>query len=278
MSVGGLLAVFAHPDDEVLGPGGTLATYADRGVPTSLVCATRGEAGEIAPGVAATRQTLASVRDRELRDACRILGIGDPLFLGYRDSGMAGTPENRDPRALARAPVRQVAARVERILERTRPRVVVTFGSEGGYGHPDHIAIHKATVAAFDALTRRRALSPAGRGSYAPERLYFVAVPRSALVPLAQEMIARGVRSSSLLARDPSTLGIPDEAITTWIDVDRYVDRKLRARLAHRSQLDPTSFYAVLPAELWRRLYPREAFIRARPAPEPGLRETDLFA
>ena len=277
MSSGGLLAVFAHPDDEVFGSGGTLATYAEKGPPVSLVCATRGEVGEIAPGVVATPQTLARVRDGELREACDVLGIGEPLFLGYRDSGMAGTPENDDPRSLARAPVREVAARVQRIMERLRPRVVITFGPEGGYGHPDHVAIHDATLSAFDALGARRAAAKGALGDYAPEKLYFVAVPRRTLVPLAEEMARRGASSSSLFARDPSTLGIPDEEITTWIDVDKYNDRKLRARLAHRSQLDPSSFYAVISPELWRRFYPREAFIRARPQSSHAQVETDLF-
>src|ERR671932_2725290 len=122
-----LLALFAHPDDEAFGSGGTLARYAAEGVAVALVCATRGEVGEIADPALATPETLGDVREAELRCAARALGVGELLFLGYRDSGMAGTPTNEDPRALARAPAEEVVARLVGIIRRLRPQVLVTF-------------------------------------------------------------------------------------------------------------------------------------------------------
>ncbi len=146
-----LLAVFAHPDDEAFGTGGTLARYAGEGVAVTLVCATRGEAGEIAEGTGATPETLGEVRENELRCAAETMGVRDVVFLGYCDSGMAGTPENRHPNTFVNTPAEDVVRQLVAIIRRLRPEVVVTFEPNGGYGHPDHIAIHKHTVAAFQA-------------------------------------------------------------------------------------------------------------------------------
>ena len=142
-----LLAVFAHPDDETFGGGGLLARYAAEGVRVSMVCAPRGEVGEISDPSLATRENLGEVRERELRDACRVLGIEEPIILGYRDSGMAGTSDNANPRAFSQADQEEVVEKVVEIIRRERPHVLVTFDPNGGYGHPDHIRIHQATLA-----------------------------------------------------------------------------------------------------------------------------------
>ena len=147
-----LMAVFAHPDDESFGIGGTLARYgADPGVRVVLVCATRGEAGEISNPELASSERLGEVREQELRCACRTLGVEDLFFLDYRDSGMAGTAENEDPRALAQADFDEAVGKIVAHIRREQPDVVVTFDENGGYGHPDHIAIHHLTKAAFAA-------------------------------------------------------------------------------------------------------------------------------
>lgn len=167
-----LLAITAHPDDETFGLGGTLALYARRGVQVHLVCATRGEAGEIDPVYMEGFSTKAAVRESELRCAAGQLGLAGVHLLDYRDSGMTGSPDNHHPRALAAQPVDQVAAELTAWIRRLRPQVVITFDPIGGYYHPDHIAVHKATLRAFHAAGDPRAFSnhlPA----HQPQKLYY---------------------------------------------------------------------------------------------------------
>ena len=144
-----LLTVFAHPDDESFSCGGTLARYASQGVRVASVCATRGEVGMISDPSLATRETLGQVREEELREASRVMGIAELHFLGYLDSGMEGTAENQDPRSLAQADPQAVIGALVQQIRRLRPQVVITFDREGIYGHPDHKAVHKYTTEAF---------------------------------------------------------------------------------------------------------------------------------
>src|SRR5512136_839916 len=173
-----LLALFAHPDDEAFGTGGTIAHYATDGTCVTLVCATRGEVGEIAEGTGATPQTLGEVRENELRCAAETMGVREVIFLGYRDSGMAGTPENQHPQAFVNAPAEEVVRQLVEIIRRVRPEVVVTFEPHGGYGHPDHIAIHNYTVAAFHAAADGARYPDLG-APWQAERLFYTALPRS---------------------------------------------------------------------------------------------------
>ena len=131
-----LLAVLAHPDDETFACGGTLAKYAAQGVRVALVCATRGEVGEISNPSLATPETLGQVREEELRAACRALGVEDLFILGYRDSGMDGTLDNRHPQALCQADLHEVAGRTVAIIRQLRPQVVLTFDPNGGLRSP----------------------------------------------------------------------------------------------------------------------------------------------
>ncbi|NOZ05366.1 MAG: hypothetical protein GXP41_03290 [Chloroflexi bacterium] len=187
-----LLAVFAHPDDESFGTGGTLAHYAAQGVHTGLVCATRGEVGEISDPALATRETLAQVREDELRCAAQTLGVGELFVLDYRDSGMAGTSENEDPRSLVRAASEQVVGRLVGIIRKFRPQVVITFEPNGGYGHPDHIAIHRHTVAAFHAAGDPSQYPDQGT-PWQAERLMYTAIPRSFFVKMRDRLVEAGV-------------------------------------------------------------------------------------
>src|SRR5205823_5093990 len=185
MAAGGLLIALAHPDDESL-ISGTIARYASRGLPVTMLCATRGEVGEIAPGTGATRETLGAVREQELRDACRLLGVEDVRFLDHRDSGMQGTPENEDPRSFARADAERVAGEILGVMEQIRPKVVVTWDETGGYGHPDHMAMHRHVSAAFGRMHEKRAAD-------APAALFYMAIPVSEFVRVMTEMRARGI-------------------------------------------------------------------------------------
>ena len=155
------IAAFAHPDDETFSVGGTLARAVSLGWRVTTICATRGEVGEIAPGTAATPETLGAVREQELRVACAALGVTDVRFLGHRDSGMEGTPENKDPRAYINSTDDEVVEELSTIFHEDPPAVVFTFDESGIYGHPDHKAIHRHATAAFD-----RAAAPDARLLY----------------------------------------------------------------------------------------------------------------
>ena len=144
-----VMAVLAHPDDESFGTAGTFAALTRAGARAVLVCATRGDVGEISDPSLATAETLADVREWELHCSAEALGAEPPIILGYRDSGMAGSAENEHELALAVAAPDEVTGRVVRLVREHRPDVLVTFDPNGGYGHPDHIAIHKAATRAY---------------------------------------------------------------------------------------------------------------------------------
>jgi len=178
-----VLAVFAHPDDEAFGVGGALKMYADGGAKTALVCATRGEQGEISDPALATPETLGAVREAELRESCRILGIGDLSFLDYRDG------------RLAQANRAEAVGRLVSQIRRIRPQVLVTFDANGGYGHLDHIAIHEITGKAFAAAGDSAAYPEQiaeGLEAYAPRKLYYVAAPRGAMAKISEQLVANG--------------------------------------------------------------------------------------
>src|SRR5205814_53342 len=142
------LREYAHPDDEGT-VSGAMLHYSTLGIEPGLVCATRGEVGEISDPALATPENLGEVREGEMRAAAEELGVHNLWFLGYRDSGMAGTPENQDPRAFAQAMAAEVVGKLVAIIRQFRPQVIVTFDETGGYGHPDHIAIYRHTTSAF---------------------------------------------------------------------------------------------------------------------------------
>ncbi|MFB0537666.1 MAG: PIG-L family deacetylase [Anaerolineae bacterium] len=257
-----LLAVFAHPDDESLGIGGTLARYAAEGVKVSLICATRGEEGEINDPSLGTKEQLAEIRERELRCACDLLGITELHFLGYRDSGMAGTPANDDPRSLVRAAPYEAEGKIVHLMRQIRPQVVVTFDESGGYGHPDHKAIHRHTKAAFCAAgdpTQYPEHLAEGLEPYAPQRLYYTAFPRSVLQKLIQKVKEMGLEHP-FGEIDLESVGVPDEYCTTHVDVSAYLEVKEQARQCHRSQLAPDNLFTLIPAEVRRQFMHTDCF------------------
>jgi LmbE family N-acetylglucosaminyl deacetylase len=277
-----LLAVFAHPDDESFGIGGTLAKYAAEGVHVVLVCATMGEAGEIKDPGLGTVEQLAEIRERELRCACDVLGISELHLLGYRDSGMAGSPDNDDPRSLVQAHPAEVVGKIVRVMRQVRPQVVATFEEGGGYGHPDHMAMHRHTVAAFKAAGDPSQYSEdliMGLKPHLPQKLYFTALPRRFFRGLAQHLKAMGFDLSRFGDFDWESMGVPDEMCTTEIDVSAYVDIKLEAFQCHRSQLSPDSPFSLIPPEMQHDFMSTECFCLAGSRLGPGQGpETDLFA
>ena len=278
-----LMAVLAHPDDESFGTGGTLARYgADPQVRVVLVCATRGEAGEIADPSLATPEHLGLVREQELRCACNQLGIDELHLLGYRDSGMAGTPENNHPRALARADFDEVVGRIVAHIRREQPDVIVTFDETGGYGHPDHIAIHYQTKAAFAAAAdpaRYPEQRELGLEPHQAAKLYFTAIPRRFFRDAVQKMQELGMEvPERYWRRLEEPFGLPDEACTTDVYVPDFWDTKQAAIRCHATQLNPDSIFSALPSDVMRQLMAWECFqLAASHVGEDG-DSHDLFA
>jgi N-acetyl-1-D-myo-inositol-2-amino-2-deoxy-alpha-D-glucopyranoside deacetylase len=259
------MVVFAHPDDETFGIGGTMARYGvDPDVRLILVCATRGEAGEISNPELATPERLGEVREEELRCACRTLGVDALHFLGYRDSGMAGTPENMDPRALAMADLNEAVGKIVAHMRRERPDVVVTHDETGGYGHPDHIAVHYHTKAAFAAAadpTQYSEQIEAGLVPYQPKKLYYTAIPRRFFRAVVDRLKELGMEVPERLEqRRDLPLGLPDDACTTDISVEEFWEIKQAATQCHATQLNPDSIFAALPPETMRELLAWECF------------------
>ncbi len=278
-----LMAVFAHPDDESFGIGGTLARYgADPGVQVVLVCATRGEAGEISDPELARPERLGEVRERELRCACQALGVDGLHFLGYRDSGMAGTPENQHPRALAMASLDKVVGQVVAHIRRERPDVVVTFDEAGGYGHPDHVAIHQHTKAAFAAAadpTKYPEQIKTGLEPHQAKKLYYTAIPRRFFRAVAEKLDELGIEIPEFLKRrQDMPFGLPDEACTTDIYVQDFWDAKQTAVRCHATQLRPDSIFASLPPEIMEELQAWECFQLAESYVGGDEGQHDLFA
>jgi LmbE family N-acetylglucosaminyl deacetylase len=276
MSSASLLAVFAHPDDEAFGTGGTLARYAIGGVTVSLVCATRGEVGEVWDPSLATPDNLGEVRENELRQAAAALGISELVFLGYRDSGMAGSPQNSDPRSLAQARDEDVIRQLVAIIRRTKPLVVITFEPGGGYGHPDHIAISRQTVAAFHAAADSNVSPEAGK-AWQASRLFFTAIPRGFFVEMKRRMEELGIDTTEFARFAVEPLGWPDDQIHCTVDVADFVESKWWAIHSHMTQFGPGNIMRRLPESVVKQMMSREYFALAWPEPEPGLCLEDLL-
>ncbi len=187
-----VLAAFAHPDDEGFGFGGTLAMLAARGARITLVCATNGDVGEISDPSLATPENLYEVRQEELRQAMNVTGVQDVRFLGYRDSGMEGTPDNNHPRSLYQAPPDEVVAKLVEIIREVQPNVVFTHDPTGGYGHPDHVTVYERTARAFEAAGDGDVLLDHISGNHPawmPQFLYYVCFPRSSFRKMWERMI-----------------------------------------------------------------------------------------
>ncbi len=275
-----LLGAYGHPDDEQ-GVSGLMRKYANAGVNVTLVCATRGEAGEIAPGVNATPQTLGQVREEELRCAAEKIGITNLYFLDYRDSGMIGTPENSDARCLWQANLMEVTEKLVRLVRRHKPQVILTFDPNGGYGHPDHIKIHQAAMIAYfvagDARIFPEQITKEDLQPWTPLKLYWGAFSRSTFQKYADMAKQAGVEIPEPMKQFLKR-GTPDEAITTRVSVADFVDLKLNALSCHASQMNPESMWSKIPERVRREGMKVETLIRAesRVAPFQGV-EDDLF-
>jgi N-acetyl-1-D-myo-inositol-2-amino-2-deoxy-alpha-D-glucopyranoside deacetylase len=274
-----LLAVQPHPDDESITMGGALARYSAEGVQTTLVTATRGEVGEILdkdldPKEAAPR--LASIREAELRSAVKILGVGELVFLGYEDSGMAGLPRNRAPRTFWQADEEEAISKLIQVVRRVRPQVMVTQNEFGGYAHPDHIKTHRVAIGAFFYAGDTKRF-PGGE-AFRPSKLYYSAFPKSLLRKMADAMARAGFENRFSSNGEPPPFAVSDDRVTTWLDVAPYLDKKLAAMRAHRTQIPEDSWFLKLSEVLGPQAWQLETFERVRSSVDAPTPEDDLFA
>lgn len=267
-----ILAVFAHPDDEAFGTGGTLSRYAKAGQHVYLVCATRGEVGEISDPQLASPETLGTVREAELRCAAETMGVRELVFLNYRDSGMKGSPDNDHPRAFINAPDKTVVGQLIKIIQRIKPDIVLTFEPNGGYGHPDHIAIHRHTLAAFHAAGDDTQF-PRRRSAWKPGRLFYTAIPRSFFLKLRAELFKLSEDTSDIDSMLENGMGWPDAAIDVALDVSSSVEAKWQALECHRTQFGPKNLFRRLPKELVLEMMSTEHFSLAYPDLEGKLND-----
>ena len=271
-----IMAVHAHPDDESTSTGGILARYAAEGARTIVVTCTGGELGEIAEGTSATPENLADVRRRELDDAGKILGVSQIYMLGYRDSGMAGLPENDAPGSFWSADLDEATGRLVEIVRRERPHVLVTYDEKGFYGHPDHIQANRVTVAAWEAAGDSARYPDQGLEPWTPLKMYFTAVPRSNWKKFPERLREAGIE---LPAQDEERdWGTPDELVTTRLDVSQWVTKKREALMAHKTQMGENVIFTLMPPWLFDEMFGTEAFVRAGSRVDAPEREDDLLA
>ena len=233
-----ILFVTAHPDDETFGMGGTIAKYQAEGKEIAIICATKGEVGEADADLLARYSSMAELRVAEMRCAMQVLGIKDLHFLGYRDSGMPGSPENRHPQAFIQAPVEKVGMDIAYYLRKIRPAVVLTSDPIGGYGHPDHIHAYESVVKALEIAADPK-IQIEGMEPFHPEGVYLSTIPR--------KFMRIVVKLMSLMGKDPTKVGKngdinymeilqTDFPINVRIHYGKYVTIREKASACYRSQ------------------------------------------
>jgi N-acetyl-1-D-myo-inositol-2-amino-2-deoxy-alpha-D-glucopyranoside deacetylase len=279
------MMVHAHPDDECLSTGGVLARCSAEHVQTVLIIATGGEEGEIVVPELDTPENkarLRDIRDEELACSVAHLRVNHLEKLGYRDSGMVGTDANRDPASFHMADKDEATRRVVELVRRYRPQVLMSYDERGGYGHPDHIACHLATVAAWNA---------AGDPGYHPElgpawtplKLYYTAFPRQAVYKAWLLMRERGMKTP---LDDPefdvSRFTTEDTRVTTRVPIHAFLPQKRAAIDCHVTQIRKDSPFLAMPDDIATDLFGVEYFIlvdsRVPTAVGEGEMEDDIFA
>ncbi|PYC79461.1 GlcNAc-PI de-N-acetylase [Streptomyces tateyamensis] len=290
-----LMAVHAHPDDEATGTGGVLARYAAEGIRTVLVTCTDGGCGDGPGGVKPGEpghdpEAVAAMRLKELAASCEVLKISHLETLGYADSGMMGWAANDAPNSFWRTPVEEGAARLAELIRRYQPDVVVTYDENGFYGHPDHIQAHRITMAALE-LT----------GELQP-KVYWTTAPHSAMRRFGEAMREFASQSENESGSEPqaaaqddpaagqpsqpdagaelpdmSQIGLPDDQVTTWVDVTAFGAQKYDSLAAHASQSE-SIFFLHMGKERFTELMGVETFLRVSGPSDGAVPETDLFA
>jgi LmbE family N-acetylglucosaminyl deacetylase len=260
-----LLVVYAHPDDEAFGNAGTILAARAAGVEVQYVCATRGECGTVDAEYLVGHADVRALRTAEQLAAAEVLDLGAVHFLNYRDSNMQGTPDNQHPEALMMAPVDDVAARVQHFIDTLHPQYLITFPPYGGYGHPDHIAIHHATMQAIQQATWQ--------------------VPHVWYSTFSTTLMRVIILLMRILGRNPRAFGrngdidmvrVAEEAtpITSVVPCAHVIPAKIAAWHCHASQGGGVT---RVPRWLWGWFYGRETLTRVVPAPQARGREVVRF-
>lgn len=265
-----ILFCFAHPDDEV-GCGPLVSLYNTQGVRSTLICTTNGDVGTVDPKHMVGYNTIAELRLKELECATSTIGFSDVVTFGYRDSGMMGSADNDHPESSWQVPLEKITERVMEVMRRVRPQVVVTFNTYGAYGHPDHIKINQATVAAFQKMQSE---------PDHPQKLYYTNGPKN--------LFRIGITLMKIMRRDPRKAGTNNDldlqaaydaidATTAKIPVAAYLDATRRAAQCHASQM--SGFSDNLPSRLFMRfMFGTMLLGRVYPEVKPGEPvEHDLF-
>jgi N-acetyl-1-D-myo-inositol-2-amino-2-deoxy-alpha-D-glucopyranoside deacetylase len=283
-----MLLVHAHPDDETIATGATMAKYVAAGAGVTLVTCTLGEEGEILvpelTHLASDKEGgLGEHRIGELNDAMAALGVTDHRWLGgpgrWRDSGMMGTPTNDNPRCFWRADLDEAIGELVKVVREVRPQVVIGYDDNGGYGHPDHIQAHRVAVGAFEAAGDPDRFPEAGE-PWTPSKLYETAVPRS-LLELAYEALKEMGEAAPFGVTSPEELsfGVPDERITTAIDARDYLPAKVAAMRAYPTQIEVDGHFFALSNDVGQGLFGLEHYrLVTGPGPAAGEHESDLFS
>ena len=276
------MAIHAHPDDESSKGSGTMARYAQEGVRVVLVCATRGEEGDILnprmdqPGI---KERMAELREAELETACDLLGVEQIYQLGYRDSGMPKADSNDHPNAFWNADPDEAVGRLVELIRQERPEVILCYDESRGYEHPDHVRVHEWGTKAFhDAGDPER--FPDKGEPWTPSKLYYFATfTKQRFEKLNQEAVMQGIESPYAgWLENWDKMGFEEPKITTQVDCSDYIELRGKALLAHATQIDPDSFWFAIPDEIHRKVYPWEDYTLIHshvPTEEP---EDDLFA
>ena len=267
-----LLACFAHPDDEAFPVGAAIAAHASRGVEVRLVTATLGEEGEIRQEGAATRETIGSVRRSELAASAQTLGIASHDVLNYRDSGMAGTPPNQRPQAYINAGDDPIVERLIQEIRSFRPQVVLTFGPDGLYGHPDHIAISRHATQAFHQSHNPQIYPQQlqdGLTPHQPERLMYSVRPRGFRTRMALRLREAGI-DFPLPSPERANDGVPIEEIHLEFHAGEHLETKLACIKCHFTQLAQDWPYEKVSREVTAHNMGREYYVRAWPPLRPG--------
>jgi N-acetyl-1-D-myo-inositol-2-amino-2-deoxy-alpha-D-glucopyranoside deacetylase len=282
-----LLLVHAHPDDETIATGATMAKYAADGVHVALVTCTLGEEGEVlVPDLvhlaADKDDRLGEHRISELADAMRELGVTDHRFLGgpgrWRDSGMMGLPTNDRADCFWQADLEVAVGELVRVMREVRPQVLVTYNEIGGYGHPDHIQAHRVAMAAYDAASDPGRYPDAGE-PWQIDKVYYHALPHSFLRQGFEALKAMGEEAPfGVTSPDELPFGDPDEVVTTVIDARDFLDAKVAAMKAHRTQIQTDGPFFALSNNVGQRAFGIEHYRMVRGTPPSDGVEADLFA
>ena len=276
----GLLSFHAHPDDEVTSTGGVLAKYAAAGEQVVVVTATDGAEGEVHnyDNPDEIKPRLVEIRREELAASLAVLGVEHHHFLGYRDSGMMGSEPNRRSDCFWQADFEEAVGRLVALIRRYQPEVMTIYDPYGGYGHPDHIMVHRVGMAAFfGSRDLRRFPLADGQPERRPAKLYMSTWSRSRVRRIVDDWVAQG-RMTEEEAEQARGGGAPDEEITTAVDVLPWARRKVEAARAHRTQIPDDWFMLRVEEEEWPQVLGTETFQRVFSTVEVPFREDDLFA